>query len=251
VTHRLLWAIAVMTAATVLGLVVSWSPPRTTPGVEQARESDRPLLQDTLARVPPFVLVERSGKEMTLGDLSGKVWIADFIWTRCPDVCPLISAVMARIQAHFKDEPDLRLVSISVDPEHDTPPVLSRYAAQFGADPDRWLFLTGDKKSIHTLVREGFKLLVYDPAEAPVSSEPAHAPDRRAALRLLRGWVDPAMAWAHAGSDRREQPVIHSDRFVLVDRAGSIQGYYRATDPQALEQLMQDAQKVLDAAKRV
>lgn len=94
----------------------------------------------------------------------------EFFYSSCPDVCPLQSARMAHLQRDLADQPDVRLVSISVDPEHDTPEVLRDYAQRFGADPERWLFLTGDKVAIHRLARDGFHLSVADPAAAQPQS---------------------------------------------------------------------------------
>jgi protein SCO1 len=93
-------------------------------------------------------LIERSGKQVSLADLRGKIWIADFIYTHCTDTCPLQTADMAKLQDRWLKEPKVELVSFSVDPEHDTPQVLSRYAGRFKADPKRWLFLTGHRPEI-------------------------------------------------------------------------------------------------------
>jgi cytochrome oxidase Cu insertion factor (SCO1/SenC/PrrC family) len=98
--------------------------------------------------VPDFSLLERSGKQVSLADLRGKIWIADFIYTHCTDTCPLQTADMAKLQDRWLKEPKVELVSFSVDPEHDTPQVLSRYAGRFKADPKRWLFLTGHRPEI-------------------------------------------------------------------------------------------------------
>ncbi|MDH3445636.1 MAG: SCO family protein, partial [Deltaproteobacteria bacterium] len=108
--------------------------------------------------VPEFSLVERSGKRVTLADMRGKVWIADFIYTNCEDTCPLQSAAMAKLQDKFGNYTQLRLVSFSVDPDRDTPHVLSGYAKRFNADAAGWLFLTGAKEEIVQLVQLGFAL---------------------------------------------------------------------------------------------
>lgn len=120
---------------------------------------------DTLADygpVPNFAFVERSGRTVTLADLRGAVWLANFIYTQCTETCPLQSAEVARLQREFPGAPDLRFVSITVDPEHDTSATLAAYATRYGADPDRWLFLTGSKAAIYALAREGFRLGVID-----------------------------------------------------------------------------------------
>ena len=109
-----------------------------------------------LAQLPDFRLVESSGQELGLADLKGKVWIADFIFTRCPGPCPRMSSRMASLQRDLRSEEGLRLVSISVDPEFDTQEVLTTYAAQYQAEAGRWFFLTGDKTAIHHLAKAGF-----------------------------------------------------------------------------------------------
>ena len=111
--------------------------------------------------VPAFSLTERSGETITKDDLLGKVWIASFIFTNCAGPCPKVTATMARLQKELDlaDEPDLRLVTFSIDPKRDTPKVLREYAKHFQAHPQRWLFLTGDEKTIHNLSVNGFKLL--------------------------------------------------------------------------------------------
>jgi protein SCO1/2 len=109
-----------------------------------------------LAELPDFQLTAQNGQSLGLADLKGKVWVADFIFTRCPGPCPRMTASMARLQRKFAEEASLRLVSFSVDPEFDTVAVLAQYALRFGADPQRWFFLTGEKAKIHTLAKSGF-----------------------------------------------------------------------------------------------
>jgi protein SCO1 len=109
-----------------------------------------------LARLPDFQLTTQAGQPFGLADLKDKLWIADFIFTRCPGPCPRMTARMAELQRELADAPDLRLVSFSVDPEFDTPAVLSEYAGQFHANTKRWVFLTGGKERIHDLAKSGF-----------------------------------------------------------------------------------------------
>src|SRR6516225_4720166 len=118
------------------------------------------------ARTPPepdislplsdFSLTERGGKTVTRDDLHGKVWVASFVFTRCSGPCPSVTATMARLQGELKDQPDVRLVTFTVDPERDQLTDLNQYADRFGADPKRWLFLTGKKDDVNRLLREGF-----------------------------------------------------------------------------------------------
>jgi protein SCO1/2 len=159
-----------------------------------------------LSRIPDFALTERSSRVVKLTDLDGKVWIADFIFTQCAGICPAMSASMRKLQDALPSE--VRLVSFSVDPAHDTPEVLSAYAQRFGADPERWLFLTGDMPAIHKLSFEGFKLAVES-------------------------------------SDSAIEPIAHSSRFVLVDRKGHIRGYYSMEDEGAFDRLVKDVKSLL------
>ena len=150
-----------------------------------------------LGQVRDFALVERSGRELTGSDLRGRVWVADFIFTRCVGPCPMMTTRMALLQEEI--DPEVGLISFTVDPAYDTPEVLSRYADQYGADPIRWSFLTGDEEQIYRLAREGLQLTV----------EPEEESDQ----------------------------VNHSTRFVLIDREGQIRGYYSGADPSSLEDL--------------
>jgi cytochrome oxidase Cu insertion factor (SCO1/SenC/PrrC family) len=213
--------------------------------------------------VPEFVLTERSERRVTRNELLGLVWVTNFFYTTCPDTCPLQSARLARLQRDFADDRDVRLVSISVDPEHDTPEVLRDYAQRFGADPARWLFLTGDKAHIHRLAQEGFRLSVVDPGAAPsqaLQAPPVGAPsgpqsqlrswDRHAhrlALwplkALLPRVLELRLAWAHSGAEH--MPLLHSSRFVLVDRQARIRGYYHSDEEAAWQRLHRDVRTVL------
>ncbi len=184
--------------------------------------------------VPDFALVERSGRRVTKAELLGKAWIANFFYTECTETCPLQSANMARLQADLSEERDVRLVSISLDPAHDTPEVLAEYANRFHAEPERWLFLTGSRDAIYRLAIEGFRLGVVDQGE-----KAQHAPGGD------RAWLGPVPAWAHPVPNPERKPIIHSSRFVLVDRQAQIRGYYHGTDSESLERLRRNLRVVL------
>jgi protein SCO1/2/putative membrane protein len=156
-----------------------------------------------------FRLVERSNRVVTQVDLRGRVWVVSFIFTRCPLSCPRISSVMKGLARRLSDS-NVVLASISVDPEFDTPAVLSEYARRFGASPDRWLFLTGSKPGIHELVQSRFKLGLQE----------ASAADKA------------------AGSEA----IMHSDRIALVDD-GQVVGFFATTDPIAIENLVDRARR--------
>jgi cytochrome oxidase Cu insertion factor (SCO1/SenC/PrrC family) len=228
-----LWGVCVLVALVGVGLGLRM-------GFESASRQaahDLPRLWE----VPDFALIERSGQSVTRADLLGKVWIASIIFTRCVEECPLVSNHMAQLQATFAAESDVRLVSITVDPAYDTPEVLTRYAQSFAAQPQRWLFLTGDKATIYRLVREGFRLGLSDPQESAV---PAAARVRHALWQLLT----PASALAHSSGhphDEAQRAITHSARLVLVDRQSQVRHFYDSADQSTLRRLPSDVRLVL------
>ena len=155
--------------------------------------------------VPAFDLVDHTGAAFQSSALAGTVWIANFVFTHCPDICPALSQQMARLQRELPERggQDIRLVSFSVDPTRDTPAVLQAYATQIGAGP-HWRFLTGPRPAISSLLREGFHV-----------------------------------AWADDGP--ADMPITHSDRFALVDRRQRIRGTYHGMDAADLARLADDA----------
>jgi protein SCO1/2 len=179
--------------------------------------------------VPFFALTERSGRRVTRDDLRGSVWVLDFVYTECTETCPTQSLAFAQLQREFATAAALRLVSITVDPAHDTPAVLRHYAERYGAT-ERWLFLTGDKRTIYCLARDGFRLAVADPR----SNEPSECGGT--------SWFAPRAAWASHGS---QGLVMHSARFVIVDRRGQIRAYHLATDPESLTRLRANVRRLL------
>lgn len=204
-------AFAVLVLAVFLGVsFLKWQTSRQRGGGWE----EKPLegLKD-FGAVPQFSLTERNGRPITLSDLKGKVWIVNFIYTNCPDTCPIQSAQMKQLQDELRDEKDLRLVSITVDPDRDTPTVLTKYADRFEADSSRWLFLTGQKKEIHELAQKGFQL---GAAEIPHDKRPA------------------------SGATH-----THSPRFVIIDREARIRGYYVSTDAEAMKRLRRDIKILL------
>jgi cytochrome oxidase Cu insertion factor (SCO1/SenC/PrrC family) len=232
-----LWGVCVLVTLVGVGLYLRVS----------FENASRQAAQDLprLWEVPDFALIERSGQSVTRADLLGKVWIASIIFTRCAEECPLVSNHMARLQATFAAEPDVRLVSITVDPAYDTPEVLTRYAQSFAAQPQRWLFLTGDKAMIYRLVREGFRLGLMDPQESVKSSAVPEAARVRHALWQL---LTPASALAHGDGpahDEAQRAITHSARLVLVDRQSQVRHLYTIADQGTLRRLPSDVRLVL------
>jgi len=161
-----------------------------------------------LGAVPPFALTDQAGKPFTRETLAGKTWVAAFMFTRCPTVCPRITQRMKELQGRAREQGiPIRLVSFSVDPEHDTPAVLSTYAARQGVDLSTWTFATGDHATISRTAVEGFKMALegrYD-ASAP------------------------------------EGGILHGSHLVLVDGSAVIRGFYRTDDPAEMARLLTDA----------
>lgn len=164
----------------------------------------------TFGQVPEFSLTSEQNQPFSRSDLSGKVWVADFVFTSCAGPCPIMARRMADLQEALSGANDLRLVSFTVDPERDTPEVLRAYGQRFGAQADRWTFLTGDRQTIYELSIHGFKLGVgEDPAD--------------------------------------ESLILHSTKFVLVDRQYHIRGYYDGTDAKDVARLITDVRRLLAA----
>lgn len=156
--------------------------------------------------VPAFALVDQDGRPRTAAELRGAPWVADFIFTRCAGTCPLMTAQLARLEKQAP--PGTRLVSITVDPEHDTPEVLKRYAADFRAGRD-WWFLTGPRSDLYRLAVDGFKL---EAMEVPAGQQ-------------------------REGGDG---PFLHSAKLVLVDARGRVRGYYDSSEEAGLARLTAD-----------
>lgn len=194
----------------VLGVVLPWlGSMNHTPGVDA--ESAVPL--PTLWPAPDFTLTDQAGDTVTRDDLKGQVWAADFFFTRCPGICPMLSANMQAMNAQLADHPkrdELRLVSFSLDPEHDTAEVLAEYAEAIDATPGEWLFLTGPQERIWELSEQGFKLGVADTPEDPAN------------------------------------PISHTGKIVLVDRSGMIRGFYEGLRPEGMAELQRDLRRLLE-----
>jgi protein SCO1/2 len=165
--------------------------------------------------LPPFHLVDQRAVPFSDSSMLGHVSVVDFIFTRCASSCPRLTARMGELSARLERERSgARLVSFSVDPENDTPPVLADYAARAHADPGRWSFLTGPVDDVKAAVVSGFKV----------------AMEKR----------------PRVGSN--DYDVTHGDWFVLVDARGDLRGYYTTDDPKDLDVLAGDVLR-LETAK--
>jgi protein SCO1 len=172
------------------------------------RAARAPEPPPVLGRMEAFSLYDQHGKTFQLDDLDGKVWIADFIFTGCQAACPMLTSKMRALQKHIEEREHaaghklpLRLVSFSVDPEVDTPDKLAAYAAKWGADQERWFFLTGPLAEIDRAVTRSLKI-----------------------------------PFEKGGADTSAFDVMHGEHFVIVDAQRRIRGYFE-TDPSGMTEL--------------
>jgi protein SCO1 len=122
----------------------------------------KPKPLEVMGEIPAFQLTSSDGQIFDSKSLLHHIWVADFVYTTCDGPCPLMSAHMRQVQNSTASEmPDVKLVSMTVDPVHDTPPVLAAYARHFKYDPVRWYFLTGSKEQLNDLGM-AFKLQSID-----------------------------------------------------------------------------------------
>ena len=167
----------------------------------------RPDPLPVLYAAPSFSLTDQDARPFGSEDLRGKTWVAAFIFTHCPGVCPQMTMNMSALQQAVPDR-DVHLVSFSVDPERDTPAVLKEYARSFDADPARWHFLTGDGAKVFD-VAAGLKLTA-----APAGK---FGPD-----------------------------IVHAEKLLLIDGEGRVRGAYDSKDEQEMKNLARDAAALAD-----
>jgi protein SCO1/2 len=158
--------------------------------------------------LPAFQLVDQRGQPYGSADLRGRIWVADFVFTSCPTVCPKLSKRMAEIQHRARNLGDaFHLVTITVDPDNDTPERLAAYASLYHASPSRWTFLTGPLHDLEPTVVKGFKM---------------------------------AMGKDEIPDGSGLFAIFHGEKLVLVDPEGFIRGYYDADD-EGTSALLRDA----------
>lgn len=166
---------------------------------------------DEYGSVPEFELIDQHRRTVTRDDLLGRVWVAEFIFTRCAAICPIMIHHTKAVRDELASRSgEISFVSISVDPEHDTPEVLRQYARVHDADADNWMFLTAEQREpIWRLSEEGFMLGVSEAPENPY------------------------------------MPINHGSKRVLVDRDARIRGYYSGTTTEGRQELVADIIRLL------
>lgn len=155
-----------------------------------------------------FSLTDQKGRTVTLADVKGKVILTDFFFTTCGNICPKMSTQLERVQATYKDEPRFVILSHTVTPEIDTVETLAAYAGLHGADPERWRFLTGDRRQIYMLARKSW-FAVKDTG------------------------------------DGGPNDFVHTENLVLADTLGRLRGFYDGTRPEDVDRAIADIGKLL------
>ncbi|NQZ42996.1 MAG: SCO family protein [Flavobacteriaceae bacterium] len=153
--------------------------------------------------IADFALTNQNGRTITQADYSGKIYIADFFFTTCPSICPIMTKNMARIQGSILDDDEVLLLSHSVTPDIDSVAQLKRYALEKGVLDHKWNLVTGDKKQIYELARKSYLAVKTDGDGGPYD-------------------------------------MIHTENFILVDKEKRIRGFYDGTRPEDIEKLMDD-----------
>jgi protein SCO1/2 len=168
-----------------------------------------PVKDTTQHYIPEFAFTSQEGKTIGRAEMNGKITIVDFFFTSCPSICPVMSKEMQRVNDMFRDEPQVQIMSISIDPEYDTPAVLKDYAEEHQAIPGKWHFLSGPKTETYQLARCGFVIPTIDGNGVP-------------------------------------DDFVHTDKFILVDELGRIRGYYSGTNREEVDLLMLETKVLLN-----
>ena len=155
-----------------------------------------------------FSFINQEGKTVTQKDFDGSIYVADFFFTTCQTICPIMSTEMEKVAAAFNGNKSVKILSHTVNPEYDSVAVLAEYARLHHADAKQWIFVTGDKKEIYSIARTGY----YLNAEQ---------------------------------GDGGPEDFIHTQNFALVDKEKHIRGYYDGTHPKEIEQLISDIKLLL------
>lgn len=166
------------------------------------------LVDTVYQQIPEFSLINQDSVTVTNKTVLGKVYVADFFFTSCPTICPVMKKEMIRVYEKYKGNQDIMILSHTIDPDYDTLPVLRDYANRLGADGRQWMFLTGNRPYIYDLAEKGY----YASAKAD-STEPG-------------GFV-------------------HSGGFILVDRQQRVRGIYDGTSTADVNRLMDDMDVLL------
>jgi protein SCO1 len=158
-------------------------------------------------RIQSFSFTNQDNKQTTLATIDAEIIVADFFFTHCPVVCPKMTRSLKRVQDKFSSDKNIHILSFTVDPERDDAAQLKKYALQFGINANQWTLLTGDKKELYKLARNGFMIAATD-------------------------------------GDGGPDDFIHSEKLVLLDAQRRIRGYYDGTNEKEVNKLLNDIKKL-------
>ena len=176
-------------------------------------QTDRGYKVTKAFTVPEFSLMSQEGKPFSSSELKGKIYVANFIFTRCETQCKQMTNQMVRVQEAFRENKNVSIVSFTVDPAYDSVAVLKQYSDSYGALPAKWKFLTGPKEYIYNLGQKGFFVSTMEEQGTPIS-------------------------------------FLHSEKFILVDQHGWIRGFYDGTDQKEVDRLIMEIQVLEDIAQK-
>jgi protein SCO1 len=165
-----------------------------------------PFLGEGEHRIPDFAFTNQDGKSITQADFKNKIYVADFFFTSCPTMCPVMNRNLLTVQEAFKNNPEIAFLSHSIDPRHDSVPVLKEYAERLGADTRQWQFVTGKQTDIYRIAKEGYLLTTEKDTISPEKSG----------------------------------GFLHSGALVLIDKYQRIRGMYDGTQKEAVQKLIAD-----------
>jgi protein SCO1/2 len=167
---------------------------------------------DTLYHtIPTFRFINQDGSQITDRTFAGKVYVADFFFTTCPTICPKMRTQMLKIFEKYKENPEVMLLSHTINPGHDTVPVLKEYAESIGVNSDKWHFVTGEKQKIYEIGQNSYQVKTI--------------------------------------SEDKAGGFMHSGAFILVDKQRRIRGLYDGTVPEQVDQLLVDIDVLLAEAE--
>ncbi len=157
--------------------------------------------------VPPFEFINQLGEAVSDKDIAGKIWVANYIFTSCPTICPQMTRNLQPVHDYYRNDIEVQMLSFTVDPKRDQPERLKKFAERYNVQHEKWYFLTGEKKALYRLARKGFYLSATE-------------------------------------GDGDKGDFIHSENVVLIDQNRRIRGIYNGTDEKAIRQLMNDINKL-------
>nr|WP_245826379.1 SCO family protein [Spirosoma rigui] len=168
----------------------------------------KPVTDSTYQAIPDFAFVSQYGDTVTAKTLDNKIYVADFFFTTCPTICPKMKVQLKRVYERFKGNPDVMMLSHTIDPAHDSVPVLKEFSENLGVTGKQWLFVTGDREKIYDIGQNSYMVTAQADSTAPGG-------------------------------------VVHSGAFILVDKAKHVRGIYDGTTEAGVNKLMADIDRLL------